>query len=338
METLRGLEQLARDANAFRYQDLEDLLRDLDGDRLKLAARIALVPLVEAVDAWEALRPIILDHLAATELDGLRRTNVLAKEVEAPRFGHPTRRDAACSFLDANHWEAIRGEAEYLILTLARSVIALNTSAIHFCEALRGLRDTAVRQNLGSLPIALCEASRTLFSERNSSPASMIEGVQQARRSRETGFGLILAAGLVNTLNQAKTEDDLAGRDALLGELRNLAQDYPNDAAVRWLLAVGLRYTLNHAKTEGNLNRRDALLVELRNLARTYPDDTEVRGSLARGLLSTLNHAKTEDDLHRRDALLDELRNLARTYPDDPSWARRYWCCRSPKFCKAPAV
>jgi len=51
-----------------------------------------------------------------------------------------------------------------------------------------------------------------------------------------------------------------------------------------------------------------------------------------------LNHAKTEDDLNRRDALLDELRNLARTYPDDPSWARRYWCCRSPKFCKAPAV
>jgi len=58
-KTFDSLKQLAQDANAFRYRDLEKLLLNLDGDRRKLAARIALVPLVEAADAWQALR---VDH------------------------------------------------------------------------------------------------------------------------------------------------------------------------------------------------------------------------------------------------------------------------------------
>jgi len=42
-----------------------------------------------------------------------------------------------------------------------------------------------------------------------------------------------LAKGLHNTQVNAKVEDDLARRDALLGELRALARTHPNDAAVR---------------------------------------------------------------------------------------------------------
>ena len=42
-----------------------------------------------------------------------------------------------------------------------------------------------------------------------------------------------LAKGLHNTQVNAKVEDYLARRDALLGELRALARTHPNDAAVR---------------------------------------------------------------------------------------------------------
>jgi hypothetical protein len=107
-KTFGGLEQLAQDAHAFRYRDLEKLLVDLDGDRRKLAARIALVPLVEAADAWQALRPVMFANLDPNTLDDLRLSNVLDKKAEAPRFGHPTRRDAARSFLDTRRSEAVR--------------------------------------------------------------------------------------------------------------------------------------------------------------------------------------------------------------------------------------
>ena len=105
----------------------------------------------------------------------------------------------------------------------------------------------------------------------------MIEGAQQARRAREAGLGFILSAGLLNTLNDAKAEDDLDRRDALLDELRALARTYSDDAAVRELLAGGLFNTLNDAKAEDDLARRDALLDELRALARAFPDDAAAR-------------------------------------------------------------
>ena len=40
-----------------------------------------------------------------------------------------------------------------------------------------------------------------------------------------------LAGGLLNTLNDAKAEDDLARRDGLLDELRTLSGAFPVDAA-----------------------------------------------------------------------------------------------------------
>src|SRR5690349_20513806 len=179
--------------------------------------------------SWQVLRPIILANLDPNALDDLKLTNILDKQAESPKFGHPTRRDAAQSFLNARRREAVRVEAEYLIPALARSFTEIDD--IYFAEALRGLRDTAVEQNLGSLPLALCEAARSYFGERPSSPASVIEGVQQARKAREAGFGYILSNVLLNTLIDAKAEDDLARRDDALVELRELARAFPDDAA-----------------------------------------------------------------------------------------------------------
>jgi hypothetical protein len=315
VRSFEGLAQLAKDANEFRYRDLEKLLLDLDGDRRKLAARIALVPLIEDTDAWRALRPIILANLDPNALDDLKLADVLDKEAVAPRFGHPTRRDAARAFLNARRGEAVRAEAEGLILALARSITEFDKSTIDSGEALASLRDTAVQQDLGSLPLALCEAAlRVLTRTPLPSPASLIEGTRQARRAPQPGLALVLAAGLHHTLIDATAQGDLAGRDALLDELRALARAYPDEAAVRGRLAWGLFITRNHANREGDLALRDALLDELRALARAYSDDAGARMRLAMGLANTRLNAKAEGDLARRDALLDELRALARAY------------------------
>jgi erythromycin esterase-like protein len=82
--------------------------------------------------------------------------------------------------------------------------------------------------------------------------------------------------GLLNTLSDAKAEEDLARRDGLLDELRALARAYANDAAVRLRLAWGLLATLADAKAGDDLARHDALLDELGALARAFPDDNIV--------------------------------------------------------------
>ena len=90
-----------------------------------------------------------------------------------------------------------------------------------------GLRDEAMRQGLGVLPLALCAAALRLFGGPMPSPDPLIEGAREARRSREPGLELLLAAALVNTQIDAKAEDDLARRDGLLDELRALAACLP---------------------------------------------------------------------------------------------------------------
>jgi hypothetical protein len=82
-----------------------------------------------------------------------------------------------------------------------------------------------------------------------------------------------LASGLFNTLDAAEAEGDLPRRDALLDELRTLAERYPDDAGVREPLAKGLVNMLNQAKAEDDLPRRDALLDELRGLVSDFPED-----------------------------------------------------------------
>jgi hypothetical protein len=66
-------------------------------------------------------------------------------------------------------------------------------------------------------------------------------------------------------------------RDALLQELRSLAQNQPEDGAVRKALAKGLFVTLSNAKEENDRSLHDALLQELTSLAEAYPEDDWVK-------------------------------------------------------------
>lgn len=58
MQTLPDLEKIAADAQTYRFRELADLLPALDGDRRRVAIRLALLPL-GASEAWAALKPLL---------------------------------------------------------------------------------------------------------------------------------------------------------------------------------------------------------------------------------------------------------------------------------------
>ena len=91
-----------------------------------------------------------------------------------------------------------------------------------------------------------------------------------------------LAKGLFNTLNDARQEEALERRDALLAGTAATGPELSRRCGRARALAKGLFNTLNDARQEEALERRDALLEELRQLARDYPDDAAVRESLAK--------------------------------------------------------
>ena len=180
--TFDELERLAKEANDLRYSDLEKVLLALDGDRRKLAVRLALVPLTEDADAWHALRPTVLADLDPDALDDLKLANVLDQRAEAPKFGHSTRRDAARSFLDRRRREPVRTQAEGLIPALAKSVVEIGPSAVPYLIALVGLLDVARQQKLGPLPLALCEASSSVLGARLPSSELLDRGRPAGRK------------------------------------------------------------------------------------------------------------------------------------------------------------
>ena len=110
---------------------------------------------------------------------------------------------------------------------------------------------------------------------------ALLDGLRQAKQAWPEativryavalGLRYALVLGLVIAVKNAKAENDLARRDALMEELRQLHRAYPEDAAVREQLAKGLVNTQVDAKAENDLARRDALMEDLRQLHRAYP-------------------------------------------------------------------
>jgi hypothetical protein len=74
-----------------------------------------------------------------------------------------------------------------LIFALARSLNGSDASMAARSAALVGLEDEASRQNLGPLPVALCEAALTFLGVHLPSSDPLIEGAREARRLPELG-------------------------------------------------------------------------------------------------------------------------------------------------------
>ena len=318
VERMRGREDLAaaaREAQDLSFPELKELLDALEGERLRAAVRIALLPMLQDRSAWTALRQHVLASLPPDVLDRLRQASVL-QSVNPPGFGHAKRAEAALRRLQGWNGATVASEAECLILALAGSIRRIDETALFPASALHALLKVAVASELGALPRAICESAATMFGERLGSSPRLFADARDATLL-DPGVLFVLATGLLNTLNHAKAEGDLRRRDALLDELRALAAAHADAASVREQLAKGLYDTLNHAKAEDDLRRRDALLDELRALAAAHAEDAAVREQLAMGLFNTLNDAKAADDLRRRDALLDKLRALAAAHAED---------------------
>jgi hypothetical protein len=325
-----SLARLANEAQRLRYSELGPRLNELlgrDATLFGLAARLALLPEMPTASYWAAFRDAVMDGSPPTALDDLQTRGILdpheTSERGAPRFGHTTRYEAARAWLltQAAARARLRTAAESLVLGLAAAVRTGTEADALRARGLRAVAGAAAGLRCSNDILAVCAVACQLFRDTTApvQAASLIGGWTLALAARVPHASAFLASALFTTLNHAKEENDLPRRDALLEELRALANAHPREPAVREMLSKGLFNALNHAKEENDLPRRDALLEGLRALANAHPQEPAVREKLAMGLFNTLNHAKEENDLPRRDALLEELRALANAHPREPA-------------------
>ena len=315
LTSIERLQEQVVNANNERYSEFEAILRQLNDSERTVAIRLALVPFCVDPDFWKVLRPIILEGLNPGILDKLKDLYVL-ETTSPPSYGHATQLEAACRWFAKKQSVSWSDTCEQLIFSLAAKIAGVNPGSAPYATALGGILFGAKGIAVSRTAQALLESTRALFSD-SYPDASRLIGIVPEIGVNQTAVIPLLAMGLYNTLDYAKTQHDLTRRDALLEELRGLAGRYHEGPVVRDRLAWGLYNALYDAQAEQNLARWDALLEELRVLAGRHPEDTVARVRLARGLYNTLYYAKAEQDLALQDALLEELRGLAGRYPED---------------------
>ena len=324
LRTLADLQRVARDAHAFRYPEFKQLLPQLAPTERRLACRIVYLPYSADPVYAEALKPIVLGASAASNDDLLREDSLdllfrkgVLEQSYPPKYGHAKRSDAARLWFQSNASAELPGILSDLILALGSRIKSTADEVAPYVYSL---------QNLGSEPLleaqfqpmqnAVLQANLTLLGTPTASTDLFLR-ISDCNDDRLQRVSALLANGLFNTLIDAKAEDNLPRRDALLDELRALHGKWPDDPAVREWLATGLYNTLYDAKAEDNLPRRDALLDELRALHGKWPDDPAVREQLATGLILTFTDVTKEGNPERAELLRKDLTELISEYPED---------------------
>lgn len=314
MANLADLGRVADDAQNYRFSDLKEVLPPLDGERRRLAIRVALLPLNS--QAWPTLRKEWLGGLPEGVIDDLTLDEVLESR-DPPSFGHAKRWQAAREWFFKHRPAYARAEVEKLIAGLATPVAGAAAAVELHAAALVCLLPTTLHLGACVISIALCQAASTMYGHFSAVDENLARGAREARTARFGAAVPLLALGLFNAVYHATRENSPKLRDALLGEMWALAEAHPEEPRARRRLAMGLSDTLVYTKREGDLQRRDAMLTNLRALATAHPEDAAVAEWLAKSLSNALNDARAEDDPERRDALLDELRELAKEHPQN---------------------
>jgi hypothetical protein len=227
------LKALAEDANAYRFGEFKVVVPALSDNERCLAMRLALLPSAGIEGAWKALHDVVLQGSQARYLDALKRKKILEASTP-PSYGHAKRSEAALRCFTDDYREELREESGSLIVRLGSRVGNTAPEVIPFVDALITLLPIAIDLDLPSLPQAVCQIALSLTSIHPLASQPLLSAVDMAMEDgTQATVAPLLAKGLFSTLLDATQEEALERRDALLAELRQLAEKYPDDAFFR---------------------------------------------------------------------------------------------------------
>lgn len=316
LTSIEALDSAAREAHAYGYRELTNVLQVLPDPERLLAMRFALLPSTPDVARWKPLKSAVLDAVKPGTLDNLRDKRVL-ETGSVPAFGHPKRAEAALRWFKQYREEELGLVASDFSLSLAEKLQRLIPEEEPFAACLAGLRVEGIETSTFANVLRIM--SRHLCGFDPPAPEEVIQAARALGSDESLAPGAVLLAwGLDDAMKHAQEGNRQHLRNLLLEELRQLANRYSHKAAVPEQLARALFRVLESAREACDSNQRDQLLAELKTLKAAYPGEPGVRQMLAMGLNNALFAHGNEGLLDRCERLLDELRQLSAQYPSDP--------------------
>ncbi|MFQ3247582.1 MAG: hypothetical protein ACI9SP_004241 [Arenicella sp.] len=120
-------QELADEANDYRYRELPVLIRELGTEQRKFAIRVTLFPRLNN-ELWSLFQDTILGECDAALIDELTQQFLFEKEA-FPFYGHDTRHSATNKLLLNDYHHAYKQQAERLIWDLASKIENFSTPA-----------------------------------------------------------------------------------------------------------------------------------------------------------------------------------------------------------------
>ncbi len=326
--TPEELERVADDAHHDRYPELRHLLLDHCRSwprEAGLLAALALLPPLTDRSTWLVLAETLTDGLDPDVMARLRAGGILeapAAAADVPSYGGDGRHRAARELWlsgDEHTLRAVaRDEAGRLVPLLADRIADGEPDAPVVASALAALLELRDGLALRGTSLRLCIGAAALFPSRAGSPEpASLRGWGRPTLRDHRGAGALVGMALRTTAARAAAAGDQATSEALLAELRRLAERHVDEPALRRQLARALADGVRRTSMSRDRPAHDALLEELRHLSHRHPHEPAVVDQLALALAASVEQACLHEDHRHRDEHLESLRRLCAEHPGD---------------------
>jgi len=131
----------------------------------------------------------------------------------------------------------------------------------------------------------------------------------------------MLVVDLIDAIGAAGRIDKA---EALLTQLRTLAEGHPDEPELWLPFAKGSVNLISHMGSAGRIDEAEALLSRLRTLAEGHPGEPELRLPFAQGSFNLINALRAAERIDEAEALLGRLRTLTKGHPGEPELRRLF--------------
>jgi hypothetical protein len=307
IKSSEDLEQLAIDANDYRFGEFNDLLPMLPERQRHLSMRIVLLPGIAEEADWQALKKIAIGSATNADLDSLAQKEVLAS-VDPPNYGHQKRNEAVFHWFVSRCRLEVREICESLIFNLADLVREASPQEAPFISHLAMLEPFSKAFQLSTLTQVLCEIAASLYGKNSLSVDSLTGAADEEINSKaHPSLAPILAIGFRTMIDieRIKKEEQASNEGAHLGGMDS-----------------GFQPPLSSESREGALSGR--LLLGLTKLSTAFPEAATIRHLLGEAIYNEA--LSSEQD--KRLELLEQLRQLSNaTQPNSiiPALLAKLW-------------
>jgi hypothetical protein len=318
LATADDLQASADDARFFLYNEFRQSLPALSKEQRILAMRLCLLPRM-APATWALLRGFVEDGLEKDGWLDCCESGLLINE-PYPTFGHDTRHQAVATWFktggDGAYHPRLRAEANRLIARMTVVLDLNKPNTVTVLQALRVVARTLGVQDLDTFPKLIANMSAAAWREDVGASLLDADPWPDAPETRKTVSGILAGALYNSVLDAVLTARDPKLATSLLGLLRQLHQDYPEDRSILRCFAMVTVDVAGICRNTGNEDGAKALLIELRGLAETIPSAPALWHEYATALYNKILAVLRKGAFADVAPILAELRSLPPQPPD----------------------